>query len=98
MIQSLDLSQNMGIGNSELNQLTQLMINLGKNHSSIALRNLNLSAIGASPSSLCNFIQAIPQMPSFNSLDLSGNDIPFFCADALVSALKELEKTPVKKK
>ena len=102
MVQTLDLSHNAGIEDSELAYLTQSLISLSKSSSKnqlSTLKALNLSHIGASPSALCNFIKALPQMTRLNLLDLSGNTIAFFCADALVTALKAIEsETPSSKK
>ena len=102
MVQSLDLSQNAGIEDSELAYLTQALITLTRSSSKnqlSTLKALNISQIGASPSALCNFIKALPQITRFHYLDLSGNTLAFFCADALVTALKAIEsETPSSKK
>lgn len=93
MIQSVDLSNNLGIEDCELNFLTQSLTALNRSYRGDkphSLRHLNLGKLGASPTAISNLLKALPQLPQLNSLDLSGNTLPFFCVDALLNSLKTI--------
>ena len=94
MIQGLDLGNNASIEDTELAQLTQSLTSLTKRGSLSNLKHLSLSSIGASASAICNLFKALPKITRLRSLDVSGNSIAFFCADALASSLKTIESMP----
>ena len=95
MIQSVDLSNNLGVEDCELNFLTQSLQALNKSSMTMlpppCLKHLSLGRLGASPTAISNLLKALPQLPQLNSLDLSGNTIPFFCIDALLNSLKMIQ-------
>ncbi len=90
MIQTLDLSNNSGIEDADLVALTDAFISLEKKGNLSSLKHLYLGYLGVSPTALSTFIKSMPRIAKFKTLDLSGNAIPFFCADALVTCLKSI--------
>ena len=90
LIQSINLSRNSGIEDEELALLTKTLVKLTQKGKLSALHSLNIGSIGASPSSLAIFIKALPQITPLKTLDMSGNAIPFFCVDHLITALRKI--------
>ena len=60
MIQTLDLSNNSGIEDADLEALTDSFISLEKKDNLSSLKHLYLGYMGVSPTALSKFIKSIP--------------------------------------
>ena len=93
MIHRLDLSENPGIGDAELERLARIFANQGVKQG-CKIRHLSIRGIGASPAGLASLIKQLHRLPHLSSLDLSNNSFAFFCADTLVSYFKAADRMP----
>ena len=63
-----------------------------------AVKHVSLASVGVSASQLNLFLKALSSMRYIESLDISGNHLPFYCIDALVTFFKSQESQPKSKK